>query len=127
MQAGVGILTVAHGAIRSPDMTDVKAALSLLRHGVLDLEIDISAIPPEQNEAVRQVAHQVAEELSRRAQLMVNGCVKAFVDVAMAYERDCPDADIPAILQKASLDLAADQSGSGSSGSDAGEDPSSTS
>src|SRR5262245_51547163 len=109
MQAGVGILTVAHGAMRSSDMTDVKSALSLLRHGVLDLEIDISDVPPEQNEAVRQIASQVAEELSKRAQLMVNGCVKAFVDVASAYERDCPDADIPAILQKASLDLASDR------------------
>lgn len=122
MQAGVGILTVAHGAMRGSETNDIKAALSLLRHGVLDLEIDISGVPPEQNDAVRQVAREVAEELSRRAQLMVNGCVKAFVDVAIAYERDCPDADIPAILQKASLDLASDRFRPGS-GSDAGEDP----
>lgn len=122
MQAGVGILTVAHGAIRGSEKTDIKAALSLLRHGVLDLQIDISAVPPDQNEAVRQIAQEVAEELSKRAQLMVNGCVKAFVDVAMAYERDCPDADIPAILQKASLDLASERFGTDSG---SGEGPSS--
>lgn len=109
MQAGVGILTVAHGAAHGSEIADIKEALTVLRQGVLDLDIDISGVPAECEPVVRQVAHHVAEELSRRAQQMVNGCVKAFVEVAAAYERDCPDADIPALLQKASLDLAAEQ------------------
>nr|WP_042179344.1 hypothetical protein [Kibdelosporangium sp. MJ126-NF4]CEL13771.1 hypothetical protein [Kibdelosporangium sp. MJ126-NF4]CTQ88139.1 hypothetical protein [Kibdelosporangium sp. MJ126-NF4] len=109
MQAGVGILTVAHGAAHGSRIADIKEALTVLRQGVLDLHIDISGVPGECDTVVREVAQQVAEELSKRAQQMVNGCVKAFVDVAAAYERDCPDADIPAILQKASLALAAEQ------------------
>ncbi|ONI79767.1 hypothetical protein ALI144C_23765 [Actinosynnema sp. ALI-1.44] len=109
MQAGVGILTVAHGAAHGTAIADIKEALTVLRQGVLDLHIDISDVPGECDTVVRQVAQEVAEELSRRAQQMVNGCVKAFVEVATAYERDCPDADIPALLQKASLDLATEQ------------------
>jgi hypothetical protein len=112
MQAGVGVLTVAHGALRgSEDTDDIRAALSLLRHGALDITMDVGGVPAECDAIVRQKAQEVAEELSQRAQLMVNGCVKAFIEVAAAYERDCPDADIPAILQKAALDLSTEKFG----------------
>jgi hypothetical protein len=110
MQRAIGLLTLAHGATRRGEITeaneqDMRASLELLRQDVFNFSMKIGSIPPDSEAVVRRVADEVGAELTKRAELLLVGFISAFLAVVREYERDCPDANVAAILQKASLDL----------------------
>ena len=114
VQRGIGILTAAlQWEPEDPAATEMfKESLKTLAMVDDAVTVSFSGGSPEQAAVLRellpQLVRQVIEALAPDYTRLVLGMTIGFKSVADAYRREVPDANIEAILQAASLNLAGD-------------------
>ena len=114
VQRGIGILTAALSwEPEDPAATAMfKESLRTLARMDDVVSVSFTGGSPEQaavlREVLPQVVRQVIEALAPDYTRLVLGMTIGFKSVADAYRRDVPDANVEAILQAASLNLAGD-------------------
>ncbi|MDP9885353.1 hypothetical protein J2W21_002875 [Sinomonas atrocyanea] len=112
IQRGIGVLTAALSwEPEDPAATEMfKESLKTLARVDDAVSVTFSGGSPEQAAALRevlpQVIRQIIEALAPDYTRLVLGMAIGFKSVAEAYRQDAPDADVAAILQAASLNLA---------------------
>ncbi|GAB3270312.1 hypothetical protein GCM10027449_05260 [Sinomonas notoginsengisoli] len=112
IQRGIGILTAALSwEPEDPAATAMfKESLRTLARVDDAVSVSFTGGSPEQaavlREALPQVIRQVIEAMAPDYTRLVLGMAIGFKSVAEAYRRDVPAADVAAILQAASLNLA---------------------
>jgi hypothetical protein len=106
-QRAIGLLTLSHGMMheRSPSDTSEVDRLKLLMDGALIYPAQLSTTE-ECAPEVERVVGEVVAELAKRYEWMVEGLIEALVAIAVRYEDDFSDADIPGILQEVALNIA---------------------
>ncbi|ASN51271.1 hypothetical protein [Sinomonas sp. R1AF57] len=112
VQRGIGILTAALSwEPEDPAATEMfKESLNTLARVDDMVSVSFSGGSPEQaallREVLPQVVRQVIEALAPDYTRLVLGMAIGFKSVADAYREDVPGANIEAVLQAASLNLA---------------------
>ncbi|WP_413250155.1 hypothetical protein [Sinomonas flava] len=112
VQRGIGILTAALSwEPEDPAATEMfKESLKTLARVDDMVSVSFSGGSPEQaallREVLPQVVRQVIEALAPDYTRLVLGMAIGFKSVADAYREDVPGANIEAVLQAASLNLA---------------------
>ncbi|WP_430297792.1 hypothetical protein [Sinomonas sp. B1-1] len=115
VQRGIGILTAALSwEPEDPAATEMfKESLKTLARVDDMVSVSFSGGSPEQaallREVLPQVVRQVIEALAPDYTRLVLGMAIGFKSVADAYREDVPGANIEAVLQAASLNLADDE------------------
>ena len=114
VQRGIGILTAALSwEPEDPAATAMfKESLKTLAQMDDAISVSFTGGSPREAELLReilpQVVRQVIEALAPDYTRLVLGMTIGFKSVADAYRRDVPGANVEAILQAASLNLAED-------------------
>jgi hypothetical protein len=105
----VGLLTAVYSEKNStPEEFQglIKPFLDDLLTARLHLQLD--GINQDPRSIANAVAQAATKEMSPKMQASINTLLVAFVLLAKEYEKDCPNADIFAFLQKFALYIVAD-------------------
>jgi hypothetical protein len=104
MQRAIGVLTLMHGGDGEAD--DLRLALKLLQEDVFSYSV---AVPDGAGDDTAEFVRVALEQVMARVAAFTAGLTLGFQAVAHAFEEQCPEADVPAVLQSLALRLEAQQ------------------
>jgi hypothetical protein len=110
MHTAIGILTVAYEAVDKRgrgeyDDAEYQSAMALVVQNFVDFRMELSDVPEAAVPHVQRAAQAVGMEFGNRVDWLLGGLVRGYMAIVQAYMEDCPNSDIPAILQRTALNL----------------------
>ncbi|WP_199440772.1 hypothetical protein [Umezawaea beigongshangensis] len=103
MQRAIGVLTLMHGAASggpAGEGDDLRVALKMLQEDVFSYSVPL---PQGEDVDPAEFLRQALEQIMARFATFTAGLALGFQAVAHAYEEECPDADVSAVLQELSI------------------------
>ena len=108
VRTALGMLTAAYGASRSAvdgegsKQDGYKIAYELMGEA-MSFQMRLENVPRGSADLLHRVADEVAAGVQERTGWLAYGFMEAFVALARVFERECPEADVPDVLQYLAL------------------------
>jgi hypothetical protein len=110
MGTAIGILTVAYEAVDrrrrgEPDDGEYASSMALVAQSFTEFQMSLPQVPVWAAPYAQSGAEAAAMEFGKRMDWLLGGLVKGYMDIVRAYLEDCPNANIPSVLQRTAREL----------------------